>query len=464
MFGELYRNEDTIAALATPPGNGGIQIIRISGREAVGVLGRIFRGRKEPGGFRSHRMYFGYVVDPDTGRDLDRVLAVYMKGPHSYTGEDVTEIHCHGSHVLAGEILRILADCGVRCARPGEFTCRAYLNGRMDLTQAEAVDALVKSKSRTGLQVAMNHLEGRLSETMKKVRDEIVDILVHIEVSLDFVEEDLEIYSGCEMERRVGKIEERVKGLVDSLSSGRIAREGISVPIVGRSNVGKSSLLNMLLQEERAIVTVFPGTTRDVIEDWVDIEGFSVRLVDTAGIRQGGDPVEMEGMRRTVMEIERADLVLLVVDGSEPLDREDRNVRNRTGGRPLIVVINKTDLPRKVSEEEIRNALETDTVVRVSAKYHRGAPDLHDSLKRFLGKAACTEREPLCVWNARQYGLLRETLVNLERVREGLKGARSEEYISFDLREVLSFIDDLTGETTNDDVLERIFQSFCIGK
>jgi tRNA modification GTPase len=463
-YGDIYRHDDTIAALATPPGYSGIMVIRISGEGSIGLLSDIFKGKTSPKRFEDRKFYFGQLVDPATAKTLDNVLAVHMKGPHSYTGEDVVELHCHGNMVLAEEILKILEDRGARGAREGEFTYRAYLNGRMDLTQAEAVDALIRSKSRAGIHAAVMHLEGAFSNKMEEIRENIVDILTHLEVSLDFAEEDLEIYSKEKMHERVNTMNETVRDLIQSVLFGRIARDGIRVPIVGKSNVGKSSLLNMLVQEEKAIVTEHPGTTRDTVEEWIEIENNTVRLIDTAGLRTSGDPVEREGIKRTQHAIERADAVIHVVDGSLPLDDEDMKIKALTRGRTALVAVNKIDLPRVVSDKEVAMKFPCCDVVKISAKFHRGAKELHNCLARFLREEFRCEREAVCVWNARHYGILQAMAECLERAKKGIREELSEECIAIELREALGLIGDLTGESTHEDVLQRIFQTFCIGK
>jgi tRNA modification GTPase len=339
-------SEPTIAAIATPAGAGGIGIIRISGSRALPLLRLLFRPRRLQSQPTSHKMTYGWIHHPETGTPIDEVLAVYMRAPHTYTREDVVEIHSHGSYLVLQRILAAVLAAGARLAEPGEFTKRAFLNGRIDLTQAEAVLELLEARTEQSLALALGQLQGRLQERVEAIRQALLDLRATIEVAIDFPEEEREIFAPLELRQQLtDQAEAPLVELIGSSERGRIFREGVAAVIMGRPNVGKSSLLNCLLQEERAIVTPVPGTTRDTIEEVLDIKGIPVRIVDTAGIRETSEAVEEIGIRRARQKMAAADLVLLLLDGSEPpSDEADLLLLASIGDRPVIVVINKTDI------------------------------------------------------------------------------------------------------------------------
>ncbi len=339
------RTEHTIAAISTPPGSGGIGIIRISGAQALAILQRLFRPHDRGCRFRSHQLYYGHIVQPGADRIVDEVLAVYMQAPRTYTREDVVEIHCHGSYLLLSRILELILAAGVRLADPGEFTKRAFLNGRIDLTRAEAVIDILAAKTRKGIDQAQAQLAGALYQRIEGIRQGLMQMKAYIEVAIDFPDEDAEIVDlGGLQQILQQQVAAPLQRLIASADQGRILRDGISVVIAGVPNVGKSSLLNALLQEERALVTAIPGTTRDFIEEYLDIEGIPVRIIDTAGIRDHAEEVEELGIKRAKVLLQQADLVLFMVDGSRDLSEADLRLHRLVAAKPLIVVINKSDL------------------------------------------------------------------------------------------------------------------------
>jgi len=460
----LNGERDTIAAIATPHGESGIGIVRISGPLAEKVATRLFRPKKRTARLKSHQLYYGKIIDPENEKLLDEVLLTLMRRPKTYTREDVLEINCHGGYLVLRRVLEVVLGQGVRLAQPGEFTKRAFLNGRIDLSQAEAVIDVIRAKTATSLKMANKQLRGHLSREIEGLRARVVRSLALVEASIDFPDEELEVDEdavGVNLEESQGT----VKGLIESYEEGRIYRDGVSVSIVGKTNVGKSSLLNVLLKENRAIVTPIPGTTRDVIEEVVNIHEIPIRLVDTAGMRRVSDPIEREGVRLTKGKVAEADMVILVIDGSRGLDTNDREIIDEVGGKKKVVAINKRDLPIKVSMEEIHRALPNTRAVEISALKNWGIDKLKKSLYSALirdgiGSAA----GDVVVVNARHKKALDGSLECLRRAREGIEGKIPFELVALELRSCLDHLGEIGGETTTEEVLECIFSQFCIGK
>ncbi len=456
--------DDTIAAIATPPGTGGIGVIRISGPEARAILARLFHPTRRPGAdFESHKLHHGWICDPASGARLDEVLAVYMRAPATYTREDVVEIHCHSSFVILRQVLDLVFAAGARPAEPGEFTKRAFLNGRIDLTRAEAVLDMLAAKTARSLDLAVASLAGSLHTAVEQVRDVLVEVGAVLEVAIDFPEEEAEIADPLSLGRR---IQEHVcVPLADLLAAGRrtaIYRDGVRAVIAGRPNVGKSSLLNALLREERAIVTAVPGTTRDSIEEYLDIHGVPVRLVDTAGLRQGAETVEAIGIDRARRHLAEADIVLLVLDGGEPLTDEDRALLDELSGRPCILVCNKMDLGRNATRDLLRARYPSLPVVPLSARTGDGVGDLEKTIYELATRGAPTDGAVSL--NARQTAALARALEAAERLAANLTAGLSYDLVSVDLQECLDHLAAIVGQTTPDDILDQIFSEFCIGK
>ena len=451
---------DTIAAVSTPPGNGGIAIIRVSGHQAAVVGNTIFKPVYD-GGLVSHRFSFGTICVASSGEKVDEAMAVYMRAPRSYTREDVLELHCHGGWLVVERVLSLVLSCGVRLADPGEFTRRAFLNGRIDLVQAEAVMDIIASKSESALQLAQKQSEGLLSRRIDDVRGCLLRALALVEAYIDFPDDDL---GETDLEAIVASVGEAlgiIGGLLLTFEEGRITRDGVSVLIVGKPNAGKSSLLNRLLNENRAIVTHIPGTTRDIIEETISFEGLSVRLLDTAGIRHTDDLVEREGISRALEKIPLADLVLAVFDASREFSPEDQLILDSIADRRSIAVLNKTDLHQKfVLPDEDRFV----ALVRIAAISGDGIDLLKRSVcKQFLHSTESDPREFVALSRARH----RDALVSAQRYLQQFIGGlqdRNLELLALDLRSALSAVGSVTGETTTDDVLDLIFSSFCIGK
>ncbi|GFO56795.1 tRNA modification GTPase MnmE [Geomonas sp. Red276] len=451
---------DTIAAISTPVGEGGIGIVRISGPSSLEIAQTIFKA-KSNGGLKSHRFSYGEIVVPSTGEVLDESMAVYMKAPNSYTREDVVEIQCHGGTLVVSKILSLAVGEGARLAEPGEFTKRAFLNGRIDLVQAEAIMDVIASKTDASLSLAQHQREGLLSKRIETVKEGILYALAYVEALVDFPEDDVDVAVDTDVMARVRPALDELDALISGFEEGRVIRDGVSVVIAGKPNVGKSSLLNTLLKEKRAIVTSVPGTTRDLIEEVVNLNGLPVKLLDTAGIRESEDQVEKEGVRLTLERIPAADLVLFVVDGSGSFTEEDAAILEAVGSKPKIVVLNKGDLPTVAVLPDSIHAV----AVNISTATGSGIPELRKAIAdAFMHGKAVDGREFVAVSKARHRDALLKARYSLETFVGNLEAGFTMELLAIDLRDALAAVGEVTGETTADDVLDRIFSSFCIGK
>ena len=462
---EPIAEDETIAAISTPYGESGIGIVRLSGPLSERIARRLFKPKREFSDFRSHHFHYGEIVDPGTGRVIDETLLVLMKGPRTYTREDIVEIHCHGGYLILEKVLELVLDQGARMAQAGEFTRRAFLNGRIDLTQAEAVIDVIRAKTTAGLEIANKQLRGMFYREMMGLKERLVDHLAVIEAHIDFPEEEIEPISLREMRGNLKGMVEKLEEWIASYEEGRIFREGISCAIIGKTNVGKSSLLNVLLKEDRAIVTAVPGTTRDVIEEVVNIQGIPVRLMDTAGLREAVDFVEQEGMKKTRERMEDADLLLVVIDGSLDLDVDDLEIIRKVGWRKKIVVLNKTDLPPRITLEDLRERFDDAPVVPVSALRGEGIEELKASIYgTLIHREVRTSPDHVIVANLRHKMALARAKEDLSNAVVRLDEGSSLEFVAFEIRSVLDALGELVGETASEDVLNRIFEQFCIGK
>ena len=457
----------TIAAISTPPGAGGIGIIRISGSASLTILKTIFTPANPPCSFDSHRLYYGTITDPDQAKILDEVLVVYMQAPKTYTREDVVEIHCHGGFLVLQSVLELILAHGAQLAEPGEFTKRAFLNGRIDLTRAEAVIDILSARTRKGVDLALEQMSGSLYREVDRLRVSLVEIRALLETAIDFPEEEIEIADHQALSERLGlEVISPLHKLIAQADSGRIVREGVAIVIIGRPNVGKSSLLNTLLQEERALVTSVPGTTRDTIEEYIDIHGIPARIIDTAGIRDDVEEVEELGIRRARESLNRADLVLFLVDGSEPIDSDDVSLFETVKHKPLITVINKCDLEQRL-ERQTDQPLHQQIVseaVEISAREQTGLEQLKEQIFTRITGGREQWQEEGCTPNLRHKAALEKALLALSQVAEGLADGLHNDLIMVDLLESLDHLGDIVGETTTEDVLDVIFEQFCLGK
>lgn len=456
--------DDTIAAISTPLGDGGIGIVRLSGPRAIAIADALFKGQQRVEDFASSTIHYGVIIDPASNEIIDEVLLSLMRAPKSYTREDVVEINCHGGILPLRKILELTLKQGARLAQPGEFTKRAYLNGRIDLVQAEAVIDVVRAKTLASLKVATYQLKGGLSERISSLRQNLIDVLAKIEASIDFEEEEIqeEIRKGFLGE--IERIRAQIQNLIETAQRGCLLREGIRTVILGRPNVGKSSLLNALVGRERAIVTNIPGTTRDTIEEAIDLEGIPLRIIDTAGIRKPKGIIEQEGIRRTLDLIDYADLLLLVIDSSQPLDGEDREIFNRIDQRPTIVILNKMDLPARISLKEIEDLLPDCSIIKVSAILGTGLDSLRDKIKEIFFAGGLPVGDGPVVTHLRHKQALEEASLSLNRAIEAAQRGEPSEFIALDLREAVDSLGEILGERLDEEILERIFSKFCIGK
>jgi tRNA modification GTPase len=470
--------EDTICAIATPAGEGGIGIVRLSGPQALVVASQVVRLRSgDPlSSVFSHSLHLADLVIPASGKRnvarvahkrppvsdlLDEALVVYMKAPRSFTAEDVVEIQSHGGALVLGMICTVCIESGARMAEPGEFTKRAFLNGRLDLSQAEAVLDTIRATSSIGLNIAQRQLRGDLAQEVEQARTSLLTVLAHVEAGIDFVGEDISFLQHDELLRIVREACAVVQKLEATAQEGRILREGARVVILGRPNVGKSSLLNRLLKEERAIVTAIPGTTRDVIEESIDLDGVMIRLIDTAGLRETEDIVEQEGIKRTRAAQGEADLLLVVVDGSVPLTSDDRELLSAVRDRKHVVVLNKADLADTV---ETDSALVGHRVYVISAKTGLGVEMVKSALRAQLVSSGFEATESVTVTNVRHRDALRRAGESLGQALESVQCGMAGELVSIDVRAAADALGEITGAITTDEILGRIFSEFCIGK
>lgn len=452
---------DTIAAISTPVGEGGIGIIRISGDRAEEIAGTIFK-REKSGGLNSHRFYYGGIIDPASDNTIDEAMVVLMRAPKSYTREDVLEIQCHGGYLVVRKILELVLRHGARLAEPGEFTKRAFLNGRIDLIQAEAVIDVIRGKTEAAIALAQHQREGLLSDRIQDAKQGVLHALALIEAYLDFPEEDIEFAEHREIVANIESSLEKIGFLLHGFNEGRVLREGVTVLIAGKPNVGKSSLLNTLLQEKRAIVTSVPGTTRDVIEEVVNINGLPVKMFDTAGIRNTVDLVEQEGVRMALEKIAMADLVLYVLDVSRPFDEEDGLILDAVADSNVIVVLNKSDLAPTL---ELPPQLREKKIVEISTVTGTGIVGLKEAIfSTFVHSGAVDSREYVVLSRTRHRDALLRTADFLTSFCENFSQGVNLEILAVDLRDALHALGDITGETTPDDILDLIFERFCIGK
>lgn len=454
---------DTIAAISTPIGEGGIGIIRITGEEAIHIASKIFFSPKGLGiaTAKSHTIHYGFIVNPETGERVDEVLLSIMRAPNTYTREDVIEINCHGGYISLNRILDIVVKQGARVAEPGEFTKRAFLRGRIDLSQAESVIDLIRAKTEEAQKIALEHLSGKLSQKINELRDSLTRVCAHVEAYIDFPEDEIDGLTEKEIKDEMIRVSEDIKKLIEGYEEGKIYREGLKVAIVGKPNVGKSSLLNALLMKDRAIVTEIPGTTRDIIEEYLNIKGMPLKIVDTAGIRKSQDLVETEGIRRTLKAVDEADLVLLLLDMSREIDSLDIEIIEKVSDKKLIVILNKKDI--KIDNFKIPEKIKDRPRVEISALTGEGI----EELKAIIFNSAISGRyrqEGLIVTKLRHKVALENAYIALQNALESFKKGEPLEITAMFLREGLSFLGQIVGIVTTEEILNLIFSEFCIGK
>lgn len=457
--------QDTIAAIATPPGEGGISVIRVSGDESVAVCDRLFySGKKKLQDVPSHTVHYGFIREPISGSNVEEVLVTVMRTPRSFTKEDVVEISCHGGFVSVKKVLDLLLEHGARLAEPGEFTKRAFLNGRIDLTQAEAVIDLIRAKSDRAFRVALKQSEGTLSKKIKELRHRLVELMAHIEVNIDYPEHDVEEMTNAFIKNKCADALNEIDALLKTAQQGKVLREGLVTAIVGRPNVGKSSLLNSLAQEERAIVTEIAGTTRDVVEEYVHVNGIPLKLLDTAGIRETTDIVEKIGVEKSRQALSEADLIMLVFNGSQPLQADEYTLIDQLKNRQVIAIINKLDLPQSIEENVIVEAFGEDRLVRMSLISQQGIVDLEKAIASIFFSGHVESNDLTYVSNARHIHLLKQAKSALIDAFTAAEAFVPIDMIQIDIRNAWEFMGEIIGDSVSDTLIDQIFSQFCLGK
>ncbi|MFJ5964018.1 tRNA uridine-5-carboxymethylaminomethyl(34) synthesis GTPase MnmE [Bacillus sp. NPDC093026] len=458
---------DTIAAISTPMGEGAIAIIRLSGPDAVQIADRMYKGPKEKKliSVDSHTIHYGHIVDRGTDQVIEEVMVSILRAPKTFTREDVVEINCHGGIVTVNKVLQLALREGARLAEPGEFTKRAFLNGRIDLSQAEAVMDLIRAKTDRAMNVAINQMEGRLSGLIKRLRGEILETLAHVEVNIDYPEyEDVEEMTHRVLVEKATSVKKEIESLLTTSQQGKILREGLSTVIIGRPNVGKSSLLNSLVQETKAIVTDIPGTTRDVIEEYVNVRGVPLRLVDTAGIRETEDIVERIGVERSRQVLKEADLILLVLNYSEELSEEDIKLFEAVSGMDIIVIVNKTDLEPKLDLEKVKQLAKGRPVVTTSLLQEKGIDELEMAIQSLFFTGSIESGDLTYVSNTRHIALLQQAKQSIEDALKGIEMDVPIDIVQIDLTRCWEQLGEIIGDAVHESLIDQLFSQFCLGK
>lgn len=457
---------DTIAAISTSVGEAGIGIVRMSGKDAIHIGDKIFRGKKVKSlkDVENRKLTYGHIVDPETGQVVDEVLIACMKEPYTYTRENMVEIYCHGGIIAVKKVLELTLKNGARLAEPGEFTKRAFLNGRLDLAQAEAVIDVIRAKTDKSLEVSINQLEGSISSRVKDIMDILLQMLAHINAAIDFSEEDMEDIDYEDLEAKAIQVKEQIEKLLNTADRGKILREGLNTVILGKPNVGKSSLLNAILRENRAIVTNIPGTTRDIIEEYVNIDGIPLKIVDTAGIRETDNLVEKIGVDRAREMVDKADLILAVFDISKPLTDEDREIIELIKDKDVIVLLNKVDLPKEFDEDLIEAKLPGKKIIKTSMKNKLGIEKLEEEIKNMFYSGQLDMESDVMITNVRHKNQLVKALKNIEDSLEAIRLNLSIDCIEVDVKACWENLGEISGDTVSEDIIDKIFSEFCIGK
>ena len=456
--------DDTIAAIATAPGEGGIGIVRISGVDSVHIATSIFRPFYKDSmlEYPNRSLVYGNIVDND--RVIDEVLIARMEGPNSYTAEDVVEINCHGGFISVKKILELVLKRGARLAEPGEFTKRAFLNGRIDLSQAEAVMDIINSKTEQSHEIAQTQLEGALSQKVRDLRKKITEVLAQVEVAIDYPEEDIEFITYKELIDKTTDIQKEVVNIYNTSDTGKILREGLKTVILGKPNVGKSSLMNWILGENRAIVTEIPGTTRDIIEEFVNIRGIPLKIVDTAGIRETDDIVEKIGVEKSRDHMKSSDLVLVVLDSSRELEDEDIEILESIDFKKTLVLVNKIDLSSKINIDRVMKVVGKNNIIYISARENKGLEKIHDKIESMVYEGRVSNNSDIMITNTRHKDAIYRAMNAINDAVVGLKNHLSYDFIEVDLKDAWDSLGYINGDTVTEDLLDTIFKNFCIGK
>ncbi len=457
---------DTIAAISTAMGESGIGIVRLSGKDALNIGNRIFKGNK--GNIleqaQNRKLNYGHIINPKSDEIVDEVLIAFMKGPYTYTREDIVEIYCHGGIIPVKRILELTLEYGARLAEKGEFTKRAFLNGRLDLSQAEAVIDMIKAKTDKSFQVSLNQLEGSISAKVKKIRDILLEMIAHIEVSIDFPDEDVENLTYGELEIKAKQVKDEIDKLLSTADRGKILRDGLNTVILGKPNVGKSSLLNAILRENRAIVTDIPGTTRDIIEEYVNMDGIPLKIVDTAGIRTTENLVEKIGVDRAKNMVDKADLIIAVFDASESLTEEDYEIIDIVKDKRAIILLNKLDLPNEYDEDYLKNLVRNKEIITTSIATGVGIDRLEETIKDMFYSGELDIDSDTIVTNMRHKDQLIKAKKNIEDGLDGIMSNMPLDCVEVDIKNCWENLGEISGDTIGEDILDKIFSEFCIGK
>lgn len=461
---QVVMEGDTIAAISTPMGEGAIGIVRLSGMESIQIADRLYNGKLPLVEVPTHTIHYGKLMDPEKEEVIEEVMVSVMRGPKTFTRENVVEINCHGGITSIKRVLELVLNEGARLAEPGEFTKRAFLNGRIDLSQAEAVMDLIRAKTDRAMSVAMNQMEGRLSKLVQTFRQTLLEVIAHVEVNIDYPEYDAEEVTHSLLKRQLLDITKKLDDLLVTSKQGKILREGLSTVIVGRPNVGKSSLLNNLVHENKAIVTDIPGTTRDVIEDYVNVRGVPLRLVDTAGIRETEDLVERMGVERSRKVLKEADLILLLLNNNEELSEDDRRLFEVTQGMDLIVVVNKMDLPQAINIEEVKILAGKHSVVTTSLLNEEGVEELEKAIAHLFFEEGIEGQELTYVSNARHISLLTQAKKAIQEALQSIEDGMPIDLAQIDIRRAWELLGEIIGDTVSDSLIDQLFSQFCLGK
>jgi tRNA modification GTPase len=457
---------DTIAAISTPMGEGAIAIVRLSGEEAVEIADRVFqpKGKKRLIEVDSHTIHYGHLVDPKEEQIIEEVMVSIMRAPKTFTREDVVEINCHGGLVSVNRVLKLLLNNGARLAEPGEFTKRAFLNGRIDLSQAEAVMDLIRSKTDRAMNVALNQMEGRLSILIQKLRQTLLETVAHVEVNIDYPEYDAEEMTHEMLLKQTSYVRDEISKLLVTAQQGKILREGLSTVIIGRPNVGKSSLLNSLVHENKAIVTDIPGTTRDVIEEYVNVRGVPLRLVDTAGIRETEDIVERIGVERSRQYLKQADLILLVLNYGDDFTEEDERLFEAASGMDVIVIVNKTDLEQKIDLDRVKQLAKNHTLITTSLLHEEGIDHLEEAIAALFFQGDLEAQDLTYVSNSRHIALLEQAKGTIEEAMNSIEMGLPIDMAQIDITRTWELLGEIIGDTVSESLIDQLFSQFCLGK
>ncbi|QDI91643.1 tRNA uridine-5-carboxymethylaminomethyl(34) synthesis GTPase MnmE [Salicibibacter halophilus] len=455
---------DTIAAISTPPGEGAIAIIRISGDDSVAIAERMYRGNQNLRDVDSHTIHYGHLVQPATNETVEEVMVTVLRAPKTFTRDDIIEINVHGGVVSADRVLQLVLTEGARLAEPGEFTKRAFLNGRIDLSQAEGVMDMIRAKTDRAMNVAMKQVEGRLARQIKTLRSELLEAIAHVEVNIDYPEYDAESVTLKRLEKQITAVQTEIDQLLATAHQGKILREGLATAIIGRPNVGKSSLMNALVQDNRAIVTEIPGTTRDVLEEYVNVKGVPLRLIDTAGIRETEDVVEKIGVERSRQALSDAELIVLVLNANETLTEEDKALFATIEDFNAIVVLNKTDLKKEIDESEARDLVGDRPLVTTSLLKEEGIEDLEAAISHLFFDEGVEGTEINYVSNTRHIALLNQAKATINEALDAAQADMPVDMVQIDVKRAWEHLGEIVGETAPDQLIDQLFSQFCLGK